>query len=191
MSAIDQPVRRRAQRAHCLPRLEPSPRPRGPVHRTAAGERSRHILSRKPAPGQRMHTGIPVTGQVAQAQHALGHQQVGQRREPFLVIGKPRVILGRQAFAGMARLVEGPAPQRPCRQRHRQRTGVPFRCKHRSIVGIGAHRAIPEPATHVVHPGHDGTLGNPVPIIESRVTSSASAASSQPSVPSGRMGRTR
>src|SRR5438552_9509144 len=49
-------------------------------------------------------------------------------------------------------------------------------------------------AAHVVHTIHDGALGvfgNPVPIIESRVTSSASCLSLQPSVPSGRIGSTR
>ena len=36
-----------------------------------------------------------------------------------------------------------------------------------------------------------GCFGKPVPIIESRVTSSASCSSLQPSVPSGRIGSTR
>ena len=43
-------------------------------------------------------------------------------------------------------------------------------------------------AAHVVHAVHDGApgvFGNPVPIIESRVTSSASCSSLQPSVPFG------
>ena len=47
-------------------------------------------------------------------------------------------------------------------------------------------------ADHLVIPELcDGTSARPVPIIESRVTRSASAASSQPFVPGGRIGRTR
>src|SRR4029077_10163392 len=49
-------------------------------------------------------------------------------------------------------------------------------------------------AAHVVdavHDGAPGVLGNPVPIIESRVTISASCCSLQPSVPAGRIGSTR
>src|SRR2546429_8606992 len=44
---------------------------------------------------------------------------------------------------------------------------------------------------HAVHDGAPGVLGNPVPIIESRVTSSASCCSLQPSAPLGRIGSTR
>src|SRR5450432_1315389 len=49
-------------------------------------------------------------------------------------------------------------------------------------------------AAHVVdavHDGASGVLANPVPIIESRVTSSASCCSLQPSLCSGRIGSTR
>src|SRR5215510_7900903 len=50
-------------------------------------------------------------------------------------------------------------------------------------------------AAHIVHAVHQrtslGFLGRPVPIMESRVTSSASFSSLQPSVPAGRIGSTR
>src|SRR5262249_44616346 len=49
-------------------------------------------------------------------------------------------------------------------------------------------------AAHVVHAVHraasPGARGSPVPIIESRVTSSASRSSLRPSVPAGRIGST-
>src|SRR6201991_5036597 len=44
---------------------------------------------------------------------------------------------------------------------------------------------------HAVHDGAPGSLGKPVPIMESRVTRSASFSSLQPSVPLGRIGNTR
>ena len=53
---------------------------------------------------------------------------------------------------------------------------------------------IAEPSAHIVDAGHvaaPAAAGNPVPIMESRVTSPASAASSMPPVPSGRIGSTR
>src|SRR6266566_1252865 len=65
--------------------------------------------------------------------------------------------------------------------------------KHR-LVRLGLDLAKAVHAAHVVHAVHDGApgnFGNPVPIIESRVTSSASCCSLQPSVPSGRIGSTR
>src|SRR5258705_7137091 len=65
--------------------------------------------------------------------------------------------------------------------------------KHR-LVRLGIDLAETVHAAHVVdaiHGGAPGVLGNPVPIIESRVTSSASCCSLQPSVPSGRIGSTR
>src|ERR1700761_5645137 len=49
----------------------------------------------------------------------------------------------------------------------------------------------PAHVMHAVHDGALGVLGNPVPIIESRVTSSASCCSLQPFVCSGRIGSTR
>src|ERR1700694_1481382 len=65
--------------------------------------------------------------------------------------------------------------------------------KHR-LVRLGLNLAEAVHAAHVVHAVHDGApgvFGNPVPIIESRVTSSASCGSLQPPVPSGRIGSTR
>ena len=65
--------------------------------------------------------------------------------------------------------------------------------KHR-LVRLGLDLAEAVHAAHVVHAVHDGApgvLGKPVPIMESRVTSSASCSSLQPSVPAGRIGSTR
>src|SRR6195256_552079 len=65
--------------------------------------------------------------------------------------------------------------------------------KHR-LVRLGLDLAEAVHAAHVVHAIHDGApgvFGKPVPIMESRVTSSASCCSLQPSVPAGRIGSTR
>src|ERR1700737_821078 len=83
------------------------------------------------------------------------------------------------------------APARPCP--HRPHAGLPFGVKHR-LVRLGLDLAETIHAAHVVHAVHDGApgfFGNPVPIIESRVTSSASWLSFQPSLPSGRFGTPR
>src|SRR5437868_10137731 len=65
--------------------------------------------------------------------------------------------------------------------------------KHR-LVWLHLDLAEAIHAAHVVHAVHDGApgvFGKPVPIMESRVTSSASWSSLQPSVPAGRIGTTR
>src|SRR6202034_1888964 len=76
---------------------------------------------------------------------------------------------------------------------HRQDAAFPFGMKHR-LVRLRLDLAKAVHAAHVVHTVHDGApggFGKPVPIMESRVTSSASCCSLQPSVPSGRIGKTR
>src|ERR1700680_5007629 len=76
---------------------------------------------------------------------------------------------------------------------HRQDATFPLGVKHR-LVRLGFDLAEAVHAAHVmnaIHDGAPGVLGKPVPIIESRVTSSASCCSPQPSVPSGRIGSTR
>src|ERR1700743_183527 len=62
------------------------------------------------------------------------------------------------------------------------------------LVLFGLDLAETVHAAHVVNAVHDGApgvFGKPVPIMESRVTISASCASLQPSVPLGRIGSTR
>src|SRR5215211_5242858 len=84
---------------------------------------------------------------------------------------------------------------------HRQHAAFPLRVKRRLVLfdldlteAVGAahvvnaiHHLAPLCGWPVVWPG---LSGRPVPIIESRVTRSASLSSLQPSVPAGRMGST-
>src|SRR3954449_2360913 len=87
--------------------------------------------------------------------------------------------------------IEGARRAHGTHQRHRAR--LPFGVKHR-LVRLDLDLAEAVHAAHVVHAVHDGApgvFGKPVPIIESRVTSSASCSSLQPSVPFGRIGSTR
>src|SRR5665213_265752 len=80
---------------------------------------------------------------------------------------------------------------------HRQHAALPRRVEHR-LVRFNLDLAKAVHAAHVVNAVHHCTLlsswsglsGTPVPIIESRVTRSASFSSLQPSVPAGRIGRT-
>src|SRR5208282_5191513 len=77
---------------------------------------------------------------------------------------------------------------------HRQNAAFPFRVKGR-LARLGQNRPEAVHAAHVVNAVHGamspGCLGNPVPIMQSRVTSSASFCSLQSSVPEGRIGKTR
>src|ERR1700720_3745010 len=99
----------------------------------------------------------------------------------------------RQRLAIEARGIDVECAGRTHRTHHRQYPRFPFAVKHR-LVRLRLDLAETIHAAHVVHAIHDGApgvLGNPVPIMESRVTSSASCCSFQPSVPSGRIGSTR
>src|ERR1700722_8362403 len=79
------------------------------------------------------------------------------------------------------------------RANHREHAAFPFLVKGR-LIRLSLDLAEAVHAAHVVHAVHDGdpgVLGKPVPIMESRVTSSTSCSSLQPSVPLGRIGSTR
>src|ERR1700736_138492 len=99
----------------------------------------------------------------------------------------------RQCFAIEARRIDVEGAGGAHRAYHRQHAALPFGMKHR-LVRLGLDLAETIHAAHVVDAIHDGApgfFGNPVPIMESRVTSSASCCSLQPSVPWGRIGSTK
>src|SRR5215510_9860245 len=77
---------------------------------------------------------------------------------------------------------------------HSEHAALPRSVKHRLVL-FDLDFAEAVHAAHIVHAVHQrfslGFLGRPVPIMESRVTSSASFSSLQPSVPAGRIGNTR
>ncbi len=81
------------------------------------------------------------------------------------------------------------SPAAPMRDRQREHAPLPLGVE-RGLVGLGHDGAEAVRAAHVVRAVH-GADGSPVPIIESRVTSSASRSSLQPSVRAGRIGTTR
>src|SRR4051812_29258266 len=76
---------------------------------------------------------------------------------------------------------------------HREDAAFPGRVEHR-LIRLDLDLAEAVHAAHVVNAVHHftslGLSGRPVPIIESRVTRSASFSSLQPSVPAGRIGST-
>src|SRR5581483_627983 len=76
---------------------------------------------------------------------------------------------------------------------HRQHVAFPRRMEHRLVL-LDLDFAEAVHAAHVVNAVHHftslGLSGNPVPIIESRVTRSASLSTLQPSLPAGRIGST-
>ena len=128
-----------------------------------------------------------VADEVALLQHGL------QRGEPDLVIAH-RQIFRRVRFSRAKRdmsMFHWPG------MRHRQRqcegASFPIGVEHR-LVRLRHDRAEAVHAAHVLRAVHVisfGCFGSPVPIMLSRVTSSASFSSLQPSVPAGRIGITR
>ena len=95
-----------------------------------------------------------------------------------------------QAFARMPALVDVPVAHRAGRDREAERPLLPSGVENRLVL-LGRDRAEAHLPAEILRPVHRGGLASPVPIIESRVTSSASAASSRPSLPAGRCGTTR
>ncbi len=128
---------------------------------------------------------LVVADQRALLQHGL------KPCEPELVIAH-REIFGRIAvLARKARHVDVPFPRRRHRQREREGALFPLGMEHR-LVRLRLDLAEAVHAAHVLRAVHFMlAFGKPVPIMESRVTSSTSFSSLQPSVPAGRIGITR
>src|SRR3954467_11626048 len=98
-----------------------------------------------------------------------------------------------QRLARVATDIDVPRAQRAGAERHPRRPLPPLGMEDRFVL-LGAHGAEAHHAAEIlraVHAAPPGARARPVPIIESRVTRSASRASLQPSVPAGRIGTTR
>ena len=114
-------------------------------------------------------------------------------RKPDLVVAHRQIFGGRPILAGKARHVDVPCAGHAHGQRQCERPFLPFVVKYR-FVRLEFDWTEAVLAAHVLRAVHFrsfGDFGNPVPIMESRVTSSASFSSLQPSVPAGRIGTTR
>src|SRR6516164_3458279 len=119
------------------------------------------------------------------------HHQL-ERAGPQPIIAEIEILPRRQAFALEAEGVN--VPQICDAGYHVEREGMafPFLVEDRLVL-LRDHGPEAVHAAHVrraVHLRSFGDLGKPVPIMESRVTSSASFSSLQPSVPAGRIGST-
>src|ERR1039458_2581744 len=120
-------------------------------------------------------------------QGALLEQRL-QSGEPYLVVAHRQIFSRWAVLAYEARHVDIPAAWGAHGQRQREGALLPVGVEHR----LDRPKAVQ--AAHVLRAVHFksfGCFGNPVPIMESRVTSSASFSSLQPSVPAGRIGMTR
>ncbi len=130
---------------------------------------------------------------LARNQFAFDHQRL-EPCEPDLKIALAEIIRRRTIFAREARHVDVPAAGARHRHRQRKRSALPVAVKHR-FVRLGHDGAKPLGPAHVMRTVHQaaspGCFGRPVPIMLSRVTSSASCSALQPSVPLGRIGSTR
>src|SRR5207237_8323704 len=101
-------------------------------------------------------------------------------------VADPQKGLARNAFADVARGVEGPAAPGADREVQRQAARFPALVEQR-FIRLRGDRSEAVHAAHVVHAVHaagSGTRARATPIIESRLTRSARRASLQPSVPS-------
>ena len=120
-------------------------------------------------------------------------EQLLEPLDPYRVVAQPIVVGKRLARA--ATHVDVPHARRAHRERQRERLGFPRRVKEHPFR-FGDDPTVPVLAAEigvrcVGHCALPAARGNPVPIIESRVTSAASASSRKPSVPAGRRGSTR
>src|SRR6185437_1935413 len=132
-------------------------------------------------------------GDLILSDKALGDQHVLEPEQPLLVVGARQIDMRGQGLAVEARSIDVEGAGRAHGPHHRQHAAFPPRMEHR-LVRLDLDLAETIHAAHVVHAVHDGTpgvFGKPVPIMLSRVTSSASFSSLQPSVPLGRIGSTR
>ena len=113
--------------------------------------------------------------------------------DPDLVIARCQIAGRRNILPRMPALVDRPGTECSAGQRDAERPLLPFRMKV-WFVFLRRDRTEAHLPTKIMWPIHARTSddnGRPVPIIESRVTSLASASSSSPSVPAGRRGTTR
>src|SRR5665811_2413959 len=125
-------------------------------------------------------------------QGALLEQRL-QSGEPYLVVAHRQIFSRWAVLAYEARHVDIPAARGARGQREREGALLPVGVEHRLVL-LRRDRPKAVQAAHVLRAVHFksfGCFGNPVPIMESRVTSSASFSSLQPSVPAGRIGMTR
>src|SRR5436190_14102251 len=183
-------------RAHALSRLESWNDSDVAPRRSAAVDHRGDLLRRdQPGLSRRAGRGAPTLDlrlrDVAGGDH--GRQHPG---EPSLVVRHPEVLDGRQNLDAMAKRIEVPQTA-ACSQHARERIHASFpELVERRLVGLGPNRPHAMHAAHVMNAVHAGACVTSsvivaVPIIESRVTSAANAASVKRSPPAGRSGNTR
>jgi len=107
----------------------------------------------------------------------VAKQQPLQPLDPDLVVCGAVVVCGMERLARMAAFVEGPVPHGAGTERKREGSPFPFGMED-GLVRFRSDRPEPHLATEVLRTVHDATpsgdRAKPVPIIESRVTSSTS-----------------
>src|SRR5262245_10789609 len=169
-------------------------------HRGALGQPHRNMLGLEyPLPGCFVCRNHGLSGR----QFLCGHEsrfdeQFFQPRKPVFVIGMAEIINRMLAFSGMASHVDVPFAQRPKRKGKAKHALFPFSVKYRLFAfGFRVDRTKAMHASEIMRAVHPfllrslGVFAVSTPIIVLRVTRAASSSSLQPSVPSGRAGKTR
>src|ERR1044071_8957800 len=114
--------------------------------------------------------------------------------KPFFVVRPRQVQRRRHQLDCMTAGIDRPSAENSEGAAHGQHPPFPAMMKNR-LVRLKLALAEPIHAPHVMYAVHQaaslGFLGKPAPIMQSRVMRFASCASLQPSVPAGRIGRTK
>src|SRR5262249_46000217 len=132
-------------------------------------------------------------GELLWCRNAIFQHHLLERGGPQTVVAKIEILWRRDAFALEPESIEIPEFGDAGHHIEGERHALPTRVKH-PLIRFGHNRPKAVHAAHVgraIHGSSPGCLGRPVPIMLSRVTSSTSFPSLQPSVPAGRIGTTR
>src|SRR3984885_8793489 len=113
--------------------------------------------------------------------------------EPMLVVVRLKILGWMHQLDGRPELIDVEMPARKRQDEHSEHSPLPVSPKDRLAGGDvgGTHAVTAAEIMDAVHFFAPGVFARPTPIMLSRVTKFASAASSRPSLPSGRCGNTR
>src|SRR6185437_1840988 len=178
--------------ADTVARLEPRGRRRGP--RIVAALEVRDVARRHHRGSPRCRPQRLACRDLVGADKAGAGEALLQSHQPFGVVGRGEIGRGREALDHCAPGIDGPKPRETHGAIQCRDAAFPRRMEGR-FVRLRLNGAEPMHAAQIVDRVHrvsptPGVFASLVPIMLSRVTSSASCSSLQPSVPAGRIGST-
>ena len=167
---------------------------RRPIVRRSARDHAGYVGSRGLGRHRICRSERPAGSDLLGGSEAVLDHQIFEANNPQCIIAQREIFGRRNALARLSKGVQGPRATRACGIIERENAPLPLGVKDR-LVRLDLHRAEAMHAAHICCAVHRATsstcLGNPVPIMLSRVTRSARRSSLQPSVAAGRIGTTR